>query len=209
MLRCLKTTLATALILGLGLFSPLAAQETGDTGSDTSDYGGYSEYGSEENEEGEGNPTGRSPTSRVSSVPQIASRLGQAPALCNGSAGFVVDCLAERLEAVIADATQMGGHDEMKQILSDTAEELRQLARDNSDPNQPRARLRSADGQYSSRPLVSIAPEKRASSYQQALVILEEAETRLLRSSTQSAARASQYQQLAQALGSNKILLRS
>ena len=207
MLRCLRTTLVTALILGLGLFSPLAAQETDDSSSDTSDYGGYADYDSEE--ESAGSPSGRSPTTRVSSVPQIASRLGQAPALCNGSAGFVVDCLAERLEAVVADAAQMGGHEEMKQILSDTAKELRQLARDNSDPAQPRARLRSADGQYASRPLVSIAPEKRASSYQQALVILEEAETRLLRSSTQSAARASQYQQLAQALGSNKVLLRS
>ncbi|WP_281954529.1 hypothetical protein [Pseudophaeobacter arcticus] len=129
--------------------------------------------------------------------------------LCAKSGGFVVDCLAERIETLVLDASDLHGHNEMKQILRDTAEELRLLARANSDPAGPRARITSNDGQRSTRPLVAVTPSRRSSAHRQAIAILEEAETKLLRSSTQSAARASQYQQVANALGSNKVLLRS
>lgn len=180
---------------------PIAAQMTSgeETGS----------YGSEPSPEAEGTSTGRSPTTQVSSVAQLTTRLSQMKSMCSGSGEFVVDCLAERIQALGLDATNLNGHREMKQILEDTAEELRLLVRANSDRTAPRAKITSKDGQRSSRPLVAVAPDQRAQVQRQAIAILEEAETKLLRSSTQSAARASQYQQVAEALGSNKVLLRS
>lgn len=205
MFQISKILLGGAMITMLAMTAPLSAQETGDTGSDG--YGDSPE--SEPVSPGEGTSTGRSPTTQVTSVPQLSTRLSQSTALCTGAGGYTVDCLAERIETLLLDADKLNGNSEMKQILRETAEELRLLVRENSNPNAPRALLSSADGQRSARPLVAVPPQRRESVHRQAIAILEEAETQLLRSSTQSAARASQYQQVAAALGSNKVLLRS
>ncbi|OIQ44824.1 MAG: hypothetical protein BM558_06230 [Roseobacter sp. MedPE-SW] len=196
MTKLLKSTLGYVGVFLLTLALPVTAQQTGETGGS---------YGSDPG----GSPTGRSPATQVTSVPQLATRLSKMKSLCATSGGYVVDCLAERIETLGLDAANMSGHTELKQILQDTAEELRLLARANSDKTAPRARISSNDGQRSARPLVAVTPNRRASVQRQAITILQEAETKLLRSSTQSAARASQYQQVAAALGSNKVLLRS
>lgn len=196
MRKLLRFALSCIGVVFLALAYPVTAQETGDSQS------GYSGDPS-------GSPTGRSPSTQVASVPQLATRLSQMKNLCTATGGYVVDCLAERIETLGLDAANMNGHTELKQILRETAEELRLLARANSDKTAARARISSNDGQRSARPLVAVTPERRASAQRQAIAILEEAETKLLRSSTQSAARASQYQQVAAALGSNKVLLRS
>lgn len=184
------------------LSPPVSAQETGGSEGNSSGYSGG-------NSSGGGTTTGRSPATRISTVPQVVTRLGQMQALCVGSGAYVVDCLAERIEAIEADASNMAGYNEMHQILQQAAKELRVLARNNRDPLQPRAKLSSKDGQLSSRPLVAVAPSRRRAAQTQAVKILQEAETKLLRSSTQSVERANQYRQVAQALGSNKVLLRS
>ena len=102
------------------------------------------------------------------------------------------------------------GYGEARDILRDTANQLSQITQDNLDQSIPRARLESTDGSFrSKRPLsaVSAANERRALA--QAVAVLAEAETRLLRSAESSSRRAVQYQQIAAALGSNKVLLRS
>ena len=201
MFRLSKTMFACVGVVLLFMAGPVLAQSTGEGSS--SGTGGSSEAG------GGTSSTGRTAATQVSSVPQLSTRLSQMKSLCTDSDGFVVDCLAERIETLVLDASDLHGHQEMKQILRDTAEELRQLARANSDRTAPRARITSPDGQRSTRPLVAVTPSRRATAHRQAIAILEEAETKLLRSSAQSAARASQYQQVANALGSNKVLLRS
>lgn len=183
------------------LSSPLVAQETGDDDESTSDYS--------PTEQSDGDPTGRSPETQVNSIDQVAPRLASATALCAASGGYLADCIAERIEALTKDTSKMAGHPEMQQILRETAEALRLLVRENRDPQLPRARLIAADGQSSSRPLVAVAPDRIESTHARAIQILEEAETRLLRSATQSSERANQYRQVAEALGSNKVLLRS
>lgn len=201
MFRLSKILLCCAGVGLLIMAGPVSAQSTGDNGSYGSDPGSPDGNTS--------SSTGRNAATQVSTVPQLTTRLSQMKSLCAKSGGFVVDCLAERIETLELDATNLHGHRELKQILRDTAEELRQLARANSDPAEPRARISSSDGQRSARPLVAVTPRRRAAVQRQAIAILEEAETKLLRSSTQSVARASQYQQVANALGSNKVLLRS
>ncbi len=198
MFRIPKALLASVGVILLIMGGPVSAQGTGEGSSSSPSSPG-----------GEVSSTGRNAATQVSSVPQLSTRLSQMKSLCAKSGGFVVDCLAERIETLVLDASDLHGHNEMKQILRDTAEELRLLARANSDPAGPRARITSNDGQRSTRPLVAVTPSRRSSAHRQAIAILEEAETKLLRSSTQSAARASQYQQVANALGSNKVLLRS
>ena len=201
MFRLSKTMFACVGVVLLFMVGPVSAQSTGESGG----------YGTEPDPAPDGgvSSTGRTAATQVSSVPQLSTRISQMKSLCTDSGGFVVDCLAERIETLVLDASDLHGHKEMKQILRDTAEELRQLARANSDRTAPRARITSPDGQRSTRPLVAVTPSRRSSAHRQAIAILEEAETKLLRSSAQSAARASQYQQVANALGSNKVLLRS
>lgn len=201
MFRLSKTMFGCVGVVLLFMGGAVIAQSTGEGSS--SGTGGSSEAG------GGTSSTGRTAATQVSSVPQLSTRLSQMKSLCTDTDGFVVDCLAERIETLVLDASDLHGHKEMKQILRDTAEELRQLARANSDRTAPRARITSPDGQRSTRPLVAVTPSRRSSAHRQAIAILEEAETKLLRSSAQSAARASQYQQVANALGSNKVLLRS
>ena len=200
MFRISNCLLGWALIALLTIAAPVSSQETGDTGSYGSDNSGPS---------GEGAPTGRSPATQVTTLAQLSTRISQMKTMCTAAGSYVADCLAERLATLSQDASGLHGHKELKQILRDTAEELRLLVRENSDGDAPRARISSADGQRSTRPLVAVPPSRRPSVHRQAIAILEEAETQLLRSSTQSAARASQYQQVAAALGSNKVLLRS
>lgn len=197
-----KIFFSMALLAMFVWVTPLVAQETGDDDSGSSDYG----YDAEETD---GDTTGQSPTTQITTITQVAPRLASVSALCAASGGYLADCMAERIEALTKDASKMGGYDEMQQILKETAEELRLLVRENQDPSRPRARLVAADGQSSSRPLVAVAPDRIESTHAQAIRILEEAETRLLRSATGSTERANQYRQVAEALGSNKVLLRS
>ena len=190
---------ASILLLStLLMVSPASAQES--EGDNTGSY---------DSSESDGDPTGRSPTTKVTTISQVGPRLASVSALCTAVGVYTVDCLAERIEALTMDASKMDGYPEMQRVLSETAEELRLLVRDNRATALPRARLVSEDGQDTSRPLVAIAPDRIESTHAQAIRILEEAETKLLRASTRSAERANQYRQVAQALGSTKVLLRS
>ena len=99
------------------------------------------------------------------------------------------------------------GYGDARRIFRDTADQLRAITQSNLDPNRPRARMQSHDGTLrSARPLAA-AQQRQALS--QAAAVLAEAETQLLRSAGVSSRRAVQYQQIAAALGSNKVLLRS
>lgn len=141
---------------------------------------------------------------------QVVAQLADISALCKGADVYAIDCLAERLEALEKEMHSLGGFGEARRILRDTASQLEQITQDNLDQDQSRARIQTADGsQRSTRPLAAVSPTRQRQALSQAVAVLAEAETQLLRAAETSARRAVQYQQIAAALGSNKVLLRS
>ncbi|MVO18675.1 hypothetical protein [Parasedimentitalea huanghaiensis] len=146
----------------------------------------------------------------LSDASQLVTQLADISALCKGAGVYAIDCLAERLETLEKEMHSLVGYGDARRILRDTAAQLEQIAQNNLDQNQSRARMQTADGnQRSTRPLAAVSPARRRQALSQAVAVLAEAETQLLRSAETSARRSVQYQQIAAALGSNKVLLRS
>jgi hypothetical protein len=142
----------------------------------------------------------------------VAERLAAAREFCGRipTTEYIVDCLAERLDAISREMPRSGELAEARQVIADTSRRLAALARANADPELPRATVRTPqDGVQTSRPLTPVRRETAAEINEQAAEIVEQAEILLLRSSQQSALRQLPYQRIAAAMGSNKILLRS
>ncbi|MEX0302202.1 MAG: hypothetical protein AB3N24_07245, partial [Leisingera sp.] len=154
---------------------------------------------------------GRRFSQRLRGAGEVADRLEGFRDLCGVVGPYLIDCLAERFETLAKDMAQLSGHGPVREILQETAQDLRQIARENRDPSKPRGKARTLDGTLkSSRPVVAVAPERQASATAQALAVLEEAQTKLLRSAENSPARSIvQFQRIAAAIDSSKVLLRS
>lgn len=120
-----------------------------------------------------------------------------------------VDCLSDRLENVAAEIPEDTDYDEVRSILAQTSADLGALARKNRDRDRGRVTA-SQPGRGeagATRPLRPIAPASLAAVNAEAVAILDEATTQLLRSA--DTRNRSQYARIAQALESNKVLLRS
>jgi hypothetical protein len=143
----------------------------------------------------------------------IVASLEQASAFCGrlSENAYVVDCLAERLEQVAAAMPDSGEFAEARATIQATAAKLNRLARANRDFDLPRGRPRvGGEGPpTTSRALTPVDAASLARVNAEAVLILGEAQTLLLRSAESSQGRQIQYQRIAEALGSNKVLLRS
>lgn len=125
---------------------------------------------------------------------------------------YVIDCLAERLEEVNRQIEGLEGYEEVSEVLAKTAGSLSQIAKQNRSETLLPAWY-STPGKTpvaTERPLIPVDEDKLEDAMAQALSVIQDAETTLLlRSSEASASRATQYQRIANAIGSNKVLLRS
>ena len=124
---------------------------------------------------------------------------------------YIIDCLGDALQTIASGISPSGDYAEARAVLGDTAQKLRALARSNASRELPTGRVRvpTASGRGSASPLTPVARETLPQTNAAAVAILEEAETVLLRSAANSEARKVHYQQIAAAVGSNKVLLRS
>ena len=144
----------------------------------------------------------------------VASGLQDAASFCRQLKDeYAVDCLADRLQALARSMPETGDYAEARAALADAANKLSALSLQNEAPSLPRIRASTpattTKPAVRTRPLVPIAPAKLASVAKQADAILAETQTILLRSAEKSERRKIPYQQIAAAMGSNKILLRS
>lgn len=143
----------------------------------------------------------------------MVSSLNEATAFCSGlTAGeYVIDCLAERLEAVSRQYAGVEGYDDARRAIADAAKQLNQIARDNQSSTKDKVRFKSpaAGGTRTTRRLTPVETAKMTSAVAEALSVIENTETLLLRSADLSVERVAQFQQIANAVGSNKVLLRS
>lgn len=127
-----------------------------------------------------------------------------------GDSAYRVDCLAERLSVVADQIPADSDFAEVSGVLKSTSDQLAQLARSNRDTDRTRAHAtRTKTQERTTRPLTPVAPAVAASVNQQAIEILESTETVLLRSAESSKEKRNQYAKIADAIGSNKVLLRA
>jgi hypothetical protein len=149
-------------------------------------------------------------TASAASPGAVAAQIDTATQFCARlpQSAYVVDCMAERLEEVSRAMPATGDLAAAKASLAEAARDLSTLARNNADSALPPANARIPGGTATRRPLVAVTPARRAAVNQQAAAILERTETVLLRSSGRPATMAG-YRQIASAVGSAKVLLRS
>lgn len=171
------------------------------------------EYEMEE-EEGEG-PIGHEPEIEATDAQTAAfvAQIQQIGDICEASPEeYQIGCYAAMYRELAAEIPANGEYDEVKEILEDTARDLTALTRANRDKTKPRVRVsatKSSGQTVTTPPITPVKPETIVPLRQAAVNVLEEAETKLLRSASSDAKRAIHYQKIAAAVGSNKVLLRS
>lgn len=143
----------------------------------------------------------------------LVSSLASAKVFCGGldRAAYRVDCLAERLQVVSDTIPEGSDYDQVRQVLNSASVDMAQLARNNRDPNLPKGPASGGGDSpaQSTRPLTPVSSAAQAAVGQQAIAILEQAQTQLLRSAEGASSRSIQYAQIARAIDSTKVLLRS
>lgn len=158
-------------------------------------------------------PDKRGPESfSIAATKSIVTQLNQARVVCNAvDPAYRVDCLAKELKAIADSLSGEGDYAEAAEVLEKASQDLKDQTRGIIDNSKPRLRvtLPSSPQRAPRPPLAAILPENVEAVNEAAIGILDEATTVLLRSAEQSAERAAHYQQIAQALDSNKVLLRS
>lgn len=121
---------------------------------------------------------------------------------------YRIDCLSQSYRDTAQKLSSRGDYSEARTVLLDTADKLDALVRSNRDRKQPRIHLKeSPDGpRVNKRAFTPVKAQSVARVKRQAIPILEEASTKLLRSASASS---THYQRIAAAVDSNKVLLRS
>jgi len=163
----------------------------------------------------QGRSAPKAAVSAAASVPSTSTVVGLIESISETCAPvgseYRVDCIASELEVVAARLPESGDYNEARLILKDAAQELNKLSRQNVDRTKPRVRVKlpPESGRSTTQALAAVKPEAVASVNEAAIEVLENATTVLLRSAENSANRAVHYQQIAQAVDSNKVLLRS
>jgi hypothetical protein len=143
----------------------------------------------------------------------IAGELASARNFCGGIAdrNYIVDCLASEIGALADRMAESGDYAPVREQLEQASRSLNGLAQANRAPEKPRARARRGGPtpQTSARPLTPTRAEALDEVLASAATILEEVETTLLRSTQQGDERRVHFERIAEAVGSNKVLLRS
>ncbi|WP_102109277.1 hypothetical protein [Oceaniglobus roseus] len=123
---------------------------------------------------------------------------------------YEVDCLADQYEQVASTMARNGEYAGARQAIEQTSKRLRGLAAANRAADAQPAQLAGTKTAHaSSRPIVPIDRARTKAARVRAAQIVEEGQTLLLRSAERSERRKVAYTQIAEALESNKVLLRS
>lgn len=139
----------------------------------------------------------------------VAGLLTRGAGLCSRvPEEYLTDCISALFQEAASLTPQFGAYADAHRVLSDTAARLDRLVSANLDSEKPSIRLRTGGGGSSPR-LSAVRPQAVAQVNAEAAKIVAEAETILLRSPAAGAETKQEYARIAEAVGSNKLLLRS
>lgn len=144
---------------------------------------------------------------------RIATRLEGADILCGAiQRAYRVDCLANQYERIAKTMPKGGEYKEIRRAFLSAADNLAAIAATNVDTGASRIRPRVSSGPIkpkATRPLNAVLPSRQSQAEAQAAVVIDQLSTVLLRSGENSAKRQIHFAKIAQAVDSNKVLLRS
>jgi len=194
------------LVATVTMIGPLASHAQTSSGSETDgDSNGTDPgYG--------GETQGVSSTAPTASTDSVVSSIDAARKYCKLiSSAYAIDCLGERLGEVAKQLKGQNGFEDVQAALETASGKLNDIARQNRSATNPPATFRNRKNPpvTTTRRLIPVDDAKLDLAASQAIAVIAEAETRLLRSAEGSTDRSIQYQQIASAIGSNKVLLRS
>lgn len=139
---------------------------------------------------------------------QVAGVLNRSAQVCGKLPDeYAIDCLIVHLRQAISVTPQGGKYSDVHKVLSDTVRKLDKIVAANLDDSKDRIRLKA--GGATTERMRAIRPETVRRANAEAAKIVAEAETILLRSASQHAGARLDYVRIAEAVGSNKLLLRS
>lgn len=139
---------------------------------------------------------------------EVTKALNDAAKFCGAvrDQRYLVDCLSDQYQAVARLMSQDSGYAAARQALMQASRRLHDLAMADAVPGKAPARVRYGN-RRSNRPLTPVAD--MAATNQKALKIVEQTTRELLRSARGSQERSAAYTEVAGALDSTKVLLRS
>ena len=154
-------------------------------------------------------PAGEFGSAAFTSV--VVGGLAAAKEFCAGlGEAYRVDCLAERFSVLSASIPKNSDYGEVRQVLRSASNRMASLARKNRSRDLPRGRATSPGfSETTTRPLTPVNRAATVEVNRKAQAILAQTETLLLRSAGESRSKTLHYTQIASAIGSNKVLLRS
>ena len=198
------TLLAAALALsGIGE----AYGQTTTPGGGGGPTGGGTAVGSSSTGGGVGGGTARPEKYLTDS---IVKNIRAATAECAGyEPVYRIDCLRQRLLDIARRIPHGPAYAEARQIVAQAASQLGRIQASAKDHKAPRQRSRRNSRMAETKTYTAIKRQNLDKAMAQARQVITEAETRLLRASENSEKRASHYRQIAAAIGSTKVLLRS
>lgn len=122
---------------------------------------------------------------------------------------YRIDCLRQRLAEITRKIPRGPAYSEARQIVGRAASQLGRIQAGIADQKAPRKRSRGNARLKAAHVYTADRRDKLNKAMEQARQVIAEAETQLLRAGENSEKRAGHYQQIAAALGSTKVLLRS
>jgi len=124
---------------------------------------------------------------------------------------YRIDCFANQLEQVSETTPDDAEFGQARSILANTAAELTKVVERRASKTLGTVTLSFSDGTgpKSSRAITAVETDQLPAALSEAEFVLEEAQTLLLRASEQSERRKLAYVDIAEAVGSTKVLLRS
>ena len=145
---------------------------------------------------------------------EVSQRIAIANEICSWFPLDVrVDCIADRFLAIAQTIPADGEYAPVRAALEEAAADLRGISNKYSGQSATAKRFQAPHPQDGSpvktSRLTFVEPSLQQNAFQEALQVVDELETKLLRSSENSRKRQVHYQEISAAIGSTKLLLRS
>lgn len=124
---------------------------------------------------------------------------------------YRIDCIRFYFMQLAHELPETGDYAPLQQALAEGAAKLDAIVRRDLDPGAPALRPRVGGRPAAPRtaPIRAVSPAAEARAAREAAAVIEETATILLRSAENSQRRMAHFQQIAAAIGSTKVLLRS
>ena len=122
---------------------------------------------------------------------------------------YRIDCLRQGFAAVAQRIPRRGEYRQIRAIIEEANRDLGSVVANNADARAPKQASRGNARFKQRRTYTAVKRQTLGRAMQQAQRVVQQAETKLLRSSENSEKRFQHYQQVATAVGSTKVLLRS